>query len=253
MDEHARRDVTELVARACRVLGKLDLTHAALGHVSWRLEDADSMLIKGKGPDEVGLRYTSVDDILEVDFKAEKVSGPAGLQPPSESFLHIWLYKRNPEVRSVIHVHPEHAVLLTICEKELLPLYGAYGPGASLAIGGVPTFPRSVTISDDALGEEFAEFMGPKKVALMRGHGVSVTGSGVEDATVRAMALNELVTLTYKAYLLGEPKPILDRDIEEIRSRETSQAERTRGSAGGRTGMLATWRYFCALAGEAVA
>jgi ribulose-5-phosphate 4-epimerase/fuculose-1-phosphate aldolase len=239
---------TELVALACRVLGKLDLTHGALGHVSVRRGDSESMLIKGKGPGEVGLRYTSPDDIITVDFNAEKLAGPDDLQPPSESYLHIWLYKLRPEVMSVIHVHPEHAVLLTICEKEILPIYGAYGSGARLALDGVPTYPRSITIHDDRLGEEFATFMGSKSVALMRGHGVSVVGSGVEDATVRVMALNELVTMNYKAYLLGTPRPIPEQDRADMA--QLQAPGRRRGSAGGDVGMRAAWRYYCALAGE---
>jgi ribulose-5-phosphate 4-epimerase/fuculose-1-phosphate aldolase len=241
-------EIKDVVARACRILGKLELTHGALGHVSYRLRDTPAMLIKGKGPGEVGLRYTRPDDILEVDFNAEKVSGPDDLQPPSESFLHIWLYKLNPAVRSVIHVHPEHAVLLTVCDKEILPIYGAYGGGVRLAIDGVPTYPRSITIHDDHLGEEFATFMGPRKAALMRGHGVSVVGSSVEDATVRVMELNQLVTMLYKAYLLGTPRPIPDEDIEAYA--RPSDPNRRRGSAGGDAGMLAAWRYYRSLAGE---
>ena len=246
--EQTEAEMVSLVAKACRVLGKLDLTHGALGHVSYRLGTSETMLIKGKGPDEVGLRYTQPQDILTVDFSAEKVEGPEGLQPPSESYLHIWLYKQNPSVHSVIHVHPEHAVLLTICEKEILPIYGAYGSGARLAVDGIPTYQRSVTISDDALGEEFATFVGTKKAALMRGHGVSVVGSGVEDAVVRTMALNELVTMTYKAYLLGTPKSIPPEDVESFR--RPPNAARRRGSAGGDAGMRAAWRYYCSLAGE---
>ena len=238
----------ELIAQACRVLGKLDVTHGALGHVSLRLGETDTMLIKGKGPNEVGLRYTRSEDILTVDFEANKISGADGLQPPSESFLHIWLYRKRPEVRSVIHVHPEHAVLLTICDKEILPIYGAYGSGARLALEGVRTYPRSITIHDDQLGQEFAEFMDSSDVALMRGHGVSVVGSGVEDATVRTMALNELVTMSYKAYLLGTPRAISAED--QAHFSQPPDASRRRGSAGGDTGMRAAWRYFCALAGE---
>jgi ribulose-5-phosphate 4-epimerase/fuculose-1-phosphate aldolase len=247
--DRTEAELVDLVARACRILGKLNVTHGALGHVSYRLGDSPTMLIKGKGPDEVGLRYTRAADILTVDFHAEKLSGPVGLQPPSESYLHIWLYKHNPTVRSVIHVHPEHAVLLTICDREIIPIYGAYGPGASLAVAGVPVYPRSVTISDDRLGEEFATFMGAKQVALMRGHGVSVVGSGVEDAVVRTMALNELVTMTYRAYLLGTPKPIPAEDIQSFRA--PPEPDRRRGSAGGEAGMRAAWRYFCSLADEA--
>lgn len=244
----AESEIVELVAQGCRILGKLDLTHAALGHISYRLGDSETMLIKGKGPQEVGLRYTTAEDILRVDFHADKLSGAEGLQPPSESYLHIWLYRKNPRLRSVVHVHPEHAVLLTVVGKEVLPIYGAYGAGARLGVEGVPTYQRSVTIHDDRLGEEFAEFMAGRQVALMRGHGVTVTGSGVEDVVVRTLALNELVTMNYKAYLLGEPRPILDEDLAEFR--KPLDPARRRGSAGGDAGMLATWRYYRTLAGE---
>jgi L-fuculose-phosphate aldolase len=206
------------------------------------------MLIKGKGPGEVGLRYTQPRDIITVDFNANKVEGADDLQPPSESYLHMWLYKLRPDIQSVVHVHPEHAMLLTVCDKEILPIYGAYGPGVRLALEGVRTYQRSITIHDDQLGEEFARFIGTSSVALMRGHGVSVVGSGVEDATVRTMALNELVTMNYKAYLLGQPRPISDEDQAEYGRPEESG--RRRGSAGGEAGMRAAWRYYTSLAGE---
>ncbi len=247
MDD-ASKPIVELVAQACRVLGKLELTHGAFGHVSFRRGDSETLLIKGKGPDEVGLRYTRPDDIIEVDFKAEMVSGAAGLQPPSESFLHTWLYKLNPEVRSVVHVHPEHAVLLTICDIDVVPIYGAYGPGARLAIEGVPTYQRSVTISNNQLGQEFAEFMGSSKTALMRGHGVSVVGSGIQDAVARTLALNELVTMTYKAHLLGGVRPIEPEDVAFFQA--PLESGRRRGSVGGEAGVRAAGRYYCSLAGE---
>ena len=244
-----REDLTERVALACRMLGKLNLTHGALGHVSVRISD-ETMLIKAKGPNEVGLRYTAPEDVIEVDFEANTVTGPDGLVPPSESFIHIWLMKKNPDVNCVIHVHPEHAVLLTICEKEIFPIYGAYGNGSQLALEGVPTYPRSLTVANHRTGEEFADFMGTHRAALMRGHGVSVAGSSIEDAVVRALALDQLVTMMYKAYLLGDPKPIPAEDIEEMKRRRNESGPRPRGNAGGEAGMLAHFRYYRSLAEE---
>ena len=63
--------------------------------------------------------------------------------------------------------------------------------------------------------------MGNKPVCLMRGHGVTVVGRGVEHATLNTIDLNELCTMTYKAYVLGNPKPVLDEDIAEYRSRRS--------------------------------
>lgn len=239
-------DLREKIAQSCRILGEMDITHAALGHVSHRIDGKDAMLIKGKGPEEVGLRYTQTRDIITVDFKADLIEGANGLQPPSESFLHIWMYKTRPEVQSVVHMHPEHAVLLTICEKEIIPIYGAYGSGARLAALGIPVYPRSETITNDALGQELAQTMGDKAVCLMRGHGVTVTGRGVEESTLTTLALDELTTMMYKAYLLGNPKPIAQAEIERLR--RSPEEHRARGSAAGAAGMMATWRYYKTLA-----
>jgi ribulose-5-phosphate 4-epimerase/fuculose-1-phosphate aldolase len=151
-------------------------------------------------------------------------------------------------VQSVIHIHPKPAVLLTICNKPILPIYAAYGTGIRLAVEGVRTYQRTITIHDDQLGEDFADFMGGQQVALMRGHGISVTGDSIEDATVRAIALDELTTMNYQAYLLGDPQPIPDIDLELMQ--RPPEANRARGSSGGLSGMLATWRYYSMLTDE---
>lgn len=244
-----RQEIVRKLAQANRILGVLDITHEALGHVSCRLEGQEAMLIKGKGPGEAGLRYTEERDIIDVDFKADKLEGPDDLQPPSESFLHIWMYKTRQDVQSVVHMHPEEAVLLTICDKPIIPIYGAFGAGARLAMEGVPVYPRSMTIHDDQLGEDFARTVGNCSVCLMRGHGITAVGNCIEQATLNCIALVELTRMLYKAYLLGDPRPIPDEDIEHSRSRLNASG-RTRGSAGGVTGMMATWRYYVRLAEE---
>lgn len=240
-----REQLATLVAEGCRILGKLDLTRFSLGHISHRLDD-NTMLIKGKGPNEVGLRYAAAQDIVEVDFDGNLVAGAQGLKAPSECFIHIWIYKLNPDVHSVVHVHPESAVLLSICGKEIKPIYGSYGMGVRLAIEGVPVYPRSVRIDNDELGRELAECMGERKQVLMKGHGVSVAGDSVEAAVVRTLLLDELTTMTYKAYVLGEPQVISDEDIAAYST--PFPQHRDRGSAGGRDGIMAEYRYYRQLA-----
>lgn len=250
VSHEGRREHEELVyqvAEACRILGKLDLTHYAFGHVSYKVGE-DRLLIKGKGPTEVGLRFTGPDDIIMIDHEARTIDGKEGLRAPSEAFLHIWLHRTNPDIRSVIHVHPPSAVLLTICDVPIEPIYGAFGPGVQMAIDGVPVYPRSVRISDHTLGEEFASFMAGRTHTLMRGHGVTVAGDSIEDAMVRTLTLDELTTMCHQAHLLGGARRIPDEDVAVFS--EPIAADRPRGSAGGRSGILAAYRYYRMLAGE---
>jgi ribulose-5-phosphate 4-epimerase/fuculose-1-phosphate aldolase len=240
--------IIETVAEACRILGELEITKEALGHVSYHIPGTETMLIKGKGPGEVGLRFTQPRDIVLVDFNANLIEGPEGLQPPSESFLHIWQYKTRPEVQSVVHMHPRYAVLLSICDKEIKSPYGASygGSGARFAQRGIPVYPRSITITNDELGQDLARAMGDSPVCLMRGHGVTVAGAGVEQAALNTIDLNDLCTMTYEAYLIGGPNPLPREDLEAMQ--RPAEGTRTRGSAGGVAGMMARWRYYSMLA-----
>jgi L-fuculose-phosphate aldolase len=108
----------ELVAKACRILGKMDLTKAGSGHVSQRLGD-DRILIRGRGRDETGVRFTTIEEVITVDLDGRKLDGPDGLLPPQEVFIHTCLYRARPEVKSVIHIHPPTVVVFTICDVPL--------------------------------------------------------------------------------------------------------------------------------------
>ena len=153
----------ELVAQSCRVLGKLNLTKEPSGHVSARVPGEDKVLIKARGPEESGLRFVSARDIITVDFNGKKLAGDDGLDVPQEVFIHTWLYKTRPDVECVVHVHPLTVVLFTICGKPLQPLFGAYDPsGLRLLVEGLATYPSSITVSNEKLGEEFAHAMGNK-------------------------------------------------------------------------------------------
>jgi len=233
----------ELVAQSCRVLGKLNLTKEPSGHVSARVPSEDRVLIKARGPEESGLRFVTARDIITVDFSGKKVAGDDGLESPQEVFIHTWLYKTRPDLQCVVHVHPLTVVLFTICNKPLLPLFGAYDPsGLRLLMEGLASYPRSITVSNEKLGEEFAAAMGKNPACLMRGHGITSAGASVEEATLTAIKLNELAEVNYRAALLGTPEPISQDDIKVILG-----SGQRRNVA---TYNVSNWRYYCKLLGE---
>ena len=234
----------ELVAQSCRILGKLNLTKEPSGHVSARVPGQDKLLIKARGPQESGLRFVSARDVITVDFNGKKVAGDDGLDVPQEVFIHTWLYKSRADVECVVHVHPLTVVLFTICNKPIEPLYGAYDPsGLRLLVEGLATYPRSITVSNEKLGEEFATAMGDKQACLMRGHGITSAGPDVQDATLTAIKLNDAAVINYQANLLGKPEPIPQEDIEFL-------VGRSRGGASKSVHAGSNWRYYCKLLDE---
>lgn len=237
------RDARELVAKSCRILGGLGLTKAATGHVSQRSPDGKHVLIRARGQDEIGVRYTTADQVIAVDFDGNKVDGADGLAPPQEVHLHTILYRTRPELQSVVHMHPQTVVLFTICDIPLQPLYGGYDPGSlDLLLSGIATYGRSITINNAELAREFGRAMGDLNVCLMRGHGVTTAGATVEEATVTAIRLNELAEMNYRAQLLGNPRAISDEDIAEFKRRS---ANRKKPSPH----LQSTWRYYADVSG----
>ncbi len=242
-------DLKGRVARACRVLGTLELTKAATGHVSARVPGTGRVFIRARGLSELGVRYTTDVQVIEVDLDGKLVrSQDQDLAVPIEVFIHTAVYRARPEVNSVIHIHPPTVVLFTICDKPLLPLYGAYDPaGLQLVLDGIPTYQRSILISNPELGGDLARTMGLHSACLMRGHGITTAAASVEEAALHAIALNELAVMNYQAHLLGNPRPISDEDQATFRNLKPGNASQgvATGLPTGRAAAL--WRYYCEL------
>jgi len=240
-------DVDELkllVSQSCRIIGKENMTREPAGHVSARIPGTEHIVIKARGPGEAALRYTMPDDCMIVDMDGKKVEGRPDLSPPNEVFIHTWMYRTRPDVNCVIHIHPTNVVLFTICNKELLPLIGAYDPFAlSMVLEGIPRYPRSILISNDELGKELAAAVGSKNVCLMRGHGITAVGSNVQEATITAWRLNDLAEINYRAALLGNPEPIPDEDLEVFRNQRRGGNRQREGATPAAGYQNSTWNY----------
>ena len=67
-------------------------------------------LIKSKGPQETALEFATTRDIIVIDENADVIEAPDGLQSPNETAMHLAVYRKRPEVNSVIHAHPDWVV-----------------------------------------------------------------------------------------------------------------------------------------------
>ena len=234
-------ELREKIAISCRIMGNRGVTRGSFGHVSARIPGSDNFLIKAKGPDEEALEFATARDIITIDSEVAVVEAPQGLQAPNETAMHLAVYRRRSEVQSVIHAHPDWVVLLSAVEKPLLPIYGAYDPpGMKMCADGIPMYPRSVTIINDELGDDFMRTMGNSDVCMLRGHGITAAGRGVEDVTSRTLTLYELARMNYMAYAIGDPRPIPQQDLDEYAERGTAGPRR---ATVGSTGEPASWRY----------
>ena len=226
------------VALACRILAMEGLVKETTGHVSARLPGTERMFIRARGPAESGLLFTSPDEVLETDFDGSDVPDGAALGKPQELPIHGESYKARPDVMAVVHAHPPYILLCGIAAVELRPLFGAYDPAAlKFALDGVPVYPRSILISRPEIGQEMLRCMGDNSVCVLRGHGITVHGRSVEEATIRAIKLEALARVNWMASTLGH----------EVAAISTDDQEYFRSPRGREPSPLPVWRYYASL------
>lgn len=205
------------IATACRILAVEGLVEGILGHVSARVGERE-LLIRCRGPHERGLDFTVAEDIRRVDLDGQGEEVRDGWSPPKELPIHAELYRARPEVQAVVHAHPPAALLCGLAGLEPRPVFGAYNiPAMRLALDGVPVYPRPVLITRAELAGEMLAAMEGRSVCLLAGHGITVAGDSVEQATVRAVNLNVALSVTVELARLGaSPPDVSPQDLEEL-------------------------------------
>lgn len=207
------------IADACRVLAVRGLAEGYLGHISLRI-DADRLLVRCRGPQERGLAWTTADDVHLVTLDgAPGAEGELdGWTPPNELPLHTEVLRRRPDVAAVVHAHPPAVVAADLAGLGIRPIIGAFDmPGTKLAAGGVPVYPRGVLVRDRRLAGEMVDAMGDRTVVLLRGHGLTSSGSSVAEAVLRAISVDQIARLSLTiASAGGRLRDLPPEDMAEL-------------------------------------
>jgi ribulose-5-phosphate 4-epimerase/fuculose-1-phosphate aldolase len=188
------------VAIATRILSEVGLAEGAtctFGHASMRdPDDPTRFLIKGRGYEVDSLALMRPEEVIACDLEGAKVHGPRGITPPLEVKLHSCLYKANPKVMGVVHVHPRFATMMSVIGAQLRPMCVE---GMHLVRNGVPVYPNVRLITTEDHGMEVAQTLGQGKAALLLGHGAVTADESVEGAVTAMIDLEEQAKMNWYA------------------------------------------------------
>lgn len=193
LDAQARAAIEELAAVGADAVQR-GLALASGGNLSALLPGEDRFVITGAG---TWLDRLSPEDFAVLDLDGAVIGGST--RPSSEWKLHQRSYRVRPDVRAVVHVHPQHAVLVDALgyEIRLLTLDHAY---YVRSVGTTPFFHNG----SDELADSAAEQARDHDAIVMSHHGCTALGESIEMAYRRALNLEEAATATYRALLLGD-------------------------------------------------
>lgn len=212
--------IDEMVT-ANRVLAREGVLDS-FGHVSLRNPDGPGRfyLSRARAPEMI-----EPADIMEFTLEGESV-GPEPGKPYAERFIHGALYEARPEVVSIVHNHSPSVIPFSVTGTPMRPLMHMAGP-----IGNdVPTWDirthfgdcTTLLVTDMDMGRDLARHLGPRNVALMRGHGSVVVGKSLREAVFTSVYMEVNAKLQMQALGLGDVTYLSDGEIAAITARRSA-------------------------------
>ncbi len=183
----------EDMSRAGAQAVSVGLALASGGNLSVRRPGSSEFVVTGRG--------TFLDRLRPGSFALMNLDGEAldGIDPSSEWKLHQRTYRERPDVNAIVHLHPQHVVLLDALGKRIRLLtldHIAYVP----VINRIPFYPNG----SDELADAAAEASIGCDCIVLGNHGCSALSTTVDDAFRKALNLESAATATYRMLLLGD-------------------------------------------------
>jgi ribulose-5-phosphate 4-epimerase/fuculose-1-phosphate aldolase len=199
----APTDPAAAVVRAARVVAALGLV-TAFGHVSARA--AGQMWITPAAD----LADVAAADVVAVPVDAHALPSAA----PPESWLHLAVYRRRPDVGGIARGQPPSAFAAGAVAAALPPLHGQ----AAWLGRRLPVHPGARLLRSPDLAEAAATSLGEEDALVLRGNGAVATGAAPGVAVARLHLVEVACRVWLQARAVGEPHPLDDDDVAAWRA-----------------------------------
>jgi L-ribulose-5-phosphate 4-epimerase len=176
------------------------------GHISARTADPERILVT---PHDL-TRDSRPEEFALIDLDGKQYGSDVRL--PGELPIHLEVYKTRPDVGSVAHFHCLYPTSFSMSSVALKPTYFM----ASIFRDGVPIHPDARLVLNAERGAALAATLGGHRAALMKAHGIVVTGATVEEMTAVAYILEENAHRTWVTATMGAVEYLSDAAMAEI-------------------------------------
>jgi L-fuculose-phosphate aldolase len=195
------------LAGACRILAAEEHESGLAGQVTARADKPGRFwtLQFGFGFDEATPKR-----MVLVDEDLNPVKG--GRANPGVRF-HVWIYRKRPDVKAIVHTHAPYASALASTGS---PLKTIHMDSAMLhGTAHLPDWP-GVPVADDE-GRIISAALGRAKCILLANHGLLTAGASVEEATYLAVFFERAARMQLRAMAAGGFQEVKKELAEEAR------------------------------------
>jgi len=149
------------------------------------------------------------EDLVEIALDGAVVG--QRLKPSVDLPHHLYIYRRRPDIRGIIHTHSNYATSfaalgrpISVCLTAIADEFG----------GDIPLVPY-VDNEGDHIGEAIVAAMGHSPAVLLGQHGVFAFGDSPRAALKAAVMVEDVARTVHLAMLLGEPKRLPPKEVEK--------------------------------------
>jgi ribulose-5-phosphate 4-epimerase/fuculose-1-phosphate aldolase len=170
-------------------------------------------------------------DIVEVGLDCKPIA-PDAPRLNGERYIHCQVYKARGDVQSVIHTHDMAVLPFGIAGVALKPVVAQAGflppetPLFEIRDANASEPKRGMLVLNAHLGDALAKTLGANPVVLMRGHGDTVVGRSVREATIRTIYTRINAQAQSAALALSSKITALNDSELEVNSVENFDADR---------------------------
>ncbi len=203
-------ELREVLVDTARIMNRSGLNRGTSGNLSARVDGG--MLIT---PSAVPYEAMAPEELIRMGLDGT-VPGDGvrdgGRKPSTEWRLHAAIYHGRPGVDAVLHAHPEFCATLACLRKEIPAVHYMVAVAGGTSIRCAPY----ATFGTAELAAGVLEALEDRTACLMANHGLVALGVSPGEALDRAVEVEALAAIYWRALQLGDPVILSDAEMAEV-------------------------------------
>ena len=198
------KNIKEKIIISAKKLEKLRFNIGSEGNISCR--DNENVFITPSGVDNSQLDENKISEV-ELSGKVKNK-----IKPSSEILMHLYIYKKRPNVRAIVHCHSEWATIVS-CQRMKIPAFhymvAEFG-GSDVQCAKYATF------GSKNLAMNVLNAIKSRCGCLISNHGQLTVGKSIDEAIHLAVALEKLSKQFFFCKLINKTKLLKANEINEV-------------------------------------
>ncbi len=176
------------------------------GNISARDENIIYLSPSGYAFDEL-----QPEDYVGLDIESgEVVEGEH--RPTSEFLMHLFAYRKRPDIGAVVHTHPRYTIAMTSSGHDLKAMFADFHIYTHSMIPHIDY----VTVTTPEMARAVEAVIDEANCVVLRNHGAVTLGHHLKEAYYRMASLEEGAQIQWMASLVGTPRFLTASELTDL-------------------------------------